>query len=280
MAKLTKEEIKLHEQALRLLEKDVLTWDDKAFVLDNWHEGANHMNSAAGAYFTPEIIAGGLALEASGRSFIDLCAGIGRLAYTVSRYRDPWGSAEKKPSFTCVEINPEYIEVGKKILPEARWIQADVLTLPDDIGYFDCAIANPPFGATVGKKNPSPRLQIGPFEYKVIDVASDLADYGVFIVPQGSSPFKFSGCRSYEENPSRAYDRFVESTGIVLDPNCGIDTTYEARWKGVSIVTEIVLADFEQARARRLPAVADDDEMFADSQTDEPVQGELFSVAA
>jgi hypothetical protein len=48
---------------------------------------------------------------------------------------------------TCVEINPRYFEVGRKLLPEARWINADVFdwrTL--DLGRYDVAIANPPFG--------------------------------------------------------------------------------------------------------------------------------------
>lgn len=167
MAKLTKEEIKLHEQALRLLEKDVLNWDEKHFVLDNWNEGATHMNSNAGAFFTPASIAGGLAIEASGRSFIDLCAGIGRLAFSVSGQRNPFQDDRRRPDFTCIEINKDYIEVGKKIIPEARWIHADVLELPSDIGHFDCAIGNPPFGKTVGSNSPSPRLKSGPFEYKV-----------------------------------------------------------------------------------------------------------------
>lgn len=286
MAKLTKEEIKLHEQALRLLEKDVLTFDDKHFVLDYWHEGATHINSKAGAFFTPHHVAGGVAIEAAGRTFVDLCAGIGRLAFSVHNHLNPFQREEKKLEFTCVEINPDYIEVGKKIMPNARWIQADVLDLPADIGHFDCAIGNPPFG-NINTKQASPRIKIGPFEYKVIDVASDLADYGVFIVPQGSSPFKMSGQRNFEENKTDGYQGFELKTGIVLDSNCGIDTTAgrddgEPTWRGVKIVTEIVIADFEKARERRIP-VADLEAKEIDSLivalAQEWEQGELFPVA-
>jgi len=281
MAKLTKEEIKLHEQALRLLEKDVLTWDEKHFVLDHWHEGATHINSASGAFFTPAIVAAGLAIEASGRSYIDLCAGIGRLAFTVLSQNDP-RDGRTKLDFTCIEINRDYIEVGKKIMPEARWIQADVFDLPSDIGHFDCAIGNPPFGRSVGSKQQSPRLKSGPFEYKVIDVASDLADFGVFIIPQGSAPFKISGCLSFEETSPNGYDRFVKDTNIVLDANCGIDTTVEAHWSGVNIITEIVLADFIKARACRLTAPLTEEAAptFDDVRACTLVQGKLFQEAA
>ena len=285
VAKLTKLEIKLHEQALRLLEKDVLTFDDKHFVLDNWHEGATHMNSAAGAFFTPRSVAGGVAIEAAGRTFIDLCAGIGRLAFTVQNHLNPFQRENLNLEFVCCEINADYIEVGKKIMPEARWLQVDVMDLPSDIGHFDCAIGNPPFG-NISTKQSSPRLKTGPFEYKVIDVASDLADYGVFIIPQGSAPFQFSGNRPFSYNETDSYKRFERETGIVLNPNCGIDTSVgdedEPTWRGVKIVTEIVVADFNEARERRNP-VADLDVEEEDNLilplTGELEQLELFPVA-
>lgn len=285
MAKLTKEEIKLHEQAVRLLEKDVLTFDDKLFVLDYWHEAANHINSKAGAYFTPESIAKGVAVEAHGtlyKRFVDLCAGIGRLAFTVQEYMEPFHKEVSELAFTCVEVNPDYVEIGKKIMPNARWICADVLDLPLDIGHFDLAIGNPPFGNLAGRKQPSPRMKNGPFEYKVIDVASDIADDGVFIIPQSSSPFQFSGRRSITYSRSRLYENFEQDTGIVLDANCGIDCTVEAHWRGVNIVVEIVLADFRIAREGRNPIVRTESQEspIVLSLAGEQVQGELFPMAA
>lgn len=38
--KLSKEKIKLHNQAEEYLKKDVLTFDEKLFVLENWNEAA------------------------------------------------------------------------------------------------------------------------------------------------------------------------------------------------------------------------------------------------
>ena len=81
MAKLTKPEMKAHNAALAVLKKAVLTEDDKLFVLANYHEGATHMNGLAGAFFTPEGLADDLEVEVHGRRVIDLCAGIGRLAF-------------------------------------------------------------------------------------------------------------------------------------------------------------------------------------------------------
>jgi hypothetical protein len=86
-----------------------------------------------------------------------------------------------------------------------------------------------------------------------IDVASDIARHGVFLIPQGFALFSYSGQRNFLETAPSKYVRFRELTGIELESNCGIDTSATlADWQGVSVMTEIVLADFtdvQQARA-------------------------------
>ncbi len=245
MAKLTKIEARNHAQACELLKKDQLTIDERIFVLDNWHEGANHVNSAAGAFFTPSGLAGDFALDVGGRRGIDLCAGIGGLAFWLVL-------RERVRELVCVEINPDYIEVGRKIVPEATWIQADVFDVRElGLGHFDCAVSNPPFGATPRRGGSAPRYTGSTFEYHVIDIARDMADTGTFIIPQGSAPFRFSGSRHYVERPSDAYLKFSKLTGIELEAGCGVDTDYYRNdWHGVSPATEVVLADFAAARAR------------------------------
>ena len=57
MSKLTKQQAALHAQACAYLEKDVLTLDERMFVLDHWQESANHINGVAGAFFTPQTLA-------------------------------------------------------------------------------------------------------------------------------------------------------------------------------------------------------------------------------
>jgi hypothetical protein len=51
---------------------------------------------------------------------MDLCASVGTLAYAVRRHHPFDQDADF--DITCVEANPDYITVGKKILPHARWI--------------------------------------------------------------------------------------------------------------------------------------------------------------
>lgn len=264
MAKLTKAQAKAHQQACDLIAKDVLTEDEKLFVLEHWQESAKHINTIAGAFFTPIGLARDLSVEVNpGSRIIDLCAGIGALAFFCSGI---W----KQSEMVCVELNPEYAAVGQKIVPEARWIVGSVFDLPADLGRFDFAIGNPPFGATP-RDAKAPRYTGKDFELHVIDVASGIADFGVFIVPQLTAGFKYSGSPAggwpetrkdgigsgFAENKSDTHARLLDQTGIILEPSCGIDTALYARdWHGVSVSTEVVTVDFIEARQRRQPAQA------------------------
>lgn len=259
MAKLTKAQAKAHQQAVSILQQERLSEDDKEFVYRNWNEGANHINGAAGAFFTPFDMAFDFAIDAGGGRIIDLCAGIGMLSYAIwqrSRFKD------SRPQITCVERNADYIEVGKKLLPEAEWIHADVLDVLDlDLGHFDSAISNPPFGNIKRNKN-APRYTGKDFEFHVIDIASHLADYGTFIVPQMSAGFNYSGRQSYERQKEGKAVKFQEQTGLHFDTGCGVDTAYFIdQWKGVSPMCEIVCIDFTDARpitAKVQPSAAND----------------------
>lgn len=245
MAKLTKPQAKAHQKACDLLKKDVLTEDDKFFVLENWQESATHINSSAGAFFTPFDLARDFAIETFPGRVIDLCAGIGMLSFAM-RCKHQWDKAPL--DLTCIEINPDYVAVGRKILPEARWIEASVFdVLYMDLGHFDLAISNPPFGRVSrpeGKR--APRYTGAEFEFHVIDIAAHLANYGAFILPQMSSGFRYSGSQEYRRDTTGKAVDFQNATGIYLGPNCGIDTAfYKDSWSGVSPICEIVCCDFE-----------------------------------
>ncbi len=247
MAKLTKAQAKAHAQACDILTKPVLTDDDKDFVLKNWNESANHVNGAAGAFFTPYDLAFDFTIDAIGQGgyggrVIDLCAGIGMLSYAV------WHRSHRRARITCIERNPDYLAVGKKILPDAEWILADVLNVPGmALDKFDVAISNPPFGAIKRDKN-APRYTGRDFEFHVIDVAAHVARSGAFIVPQMSAGFKFSGRGYYERQTNgKAFD-FQRLTGLHFEAGCGIDTNYYINdWKGVSPMCEILCVEFENA---------------------------------
>jgi len=237
MSALTKAQLKQHAIACELLEQDHLTFADREFVLENWRADANHNVRQAGAFFTPLGLAEAFADECNGaQTVIDLCAGIGALAYHRWRRDQP-------KRLVCVERNPAYVAVGKKVLPEAEWIQADVFALPD-LGHFDLAVSNPPFGKLTRNRN-GPRYRGNAFEFHVIDIASTLADQGVFLIPQPSASFQFSGERGWRTADHRAYERFQRETGITLSPGYGLDTsTWLSEWRGAKPNVESVRAEF------------------------------------
>lgn len=276
MAKLTKAQAKAHAQACDILTKPKLTEDDKDFVLNNWNEGATHVNGAAGAFFTPYDMAFDFAFDVGGPRVIDLCAGIGMLSYAV------WCRSvrnEDRPKITCIERNADYLAVGQKILPEAEWIHADVLDVLDmGLGKFDYAISNPPFGNIKRERN-SPRYTGKDFEFHVIDIAAHLADYGVFIVPQGSAGFNYSGRARYGRQTEGKAVKFQELTGLHFDGGVGVDTGYYLdQWKGVSPLCEIVCVDFTPIEPAMQPAVIAPAIIVANDNR--PPQLSLFGEAA
>lgn len=258
MAKLTKQQARLHRQACQLvdLERD-LSEDEKEFVLAHWQESSTSANSLEGAFFTPLCLARDLAHHVVGDRIIDLGAGIGHLSWGCRNHWDRRWCNQPPREFVCVEKNPTYLRVGRKVLSEATWICADILDLPYmDLGRFDCAMANPPFGRLPRARN-SPAYNGPRFEYHVIAVAAGLARRGAFLVPQTSAPFRYSGQPCYRDEPDAEYERFHRDTGITLEPSVGVDTTAsDGEWRGVSPRTEVVRCDFTELHRRAVPLPA------------------------
>ena len=267
MARISKDDAKMHRTASALVaQRRDLTGEERELVLEHWQESSSITNGLDGAFFTPEDLASDFRLEVGGERVLDLCAGIGALAYHVWMAGEMDRRHENRAprEIVCVEKNPAYVEVGRKILPEARWICGDVFDLPPDLGDFDTVIGNPPFGHAE-RTGDGPRYTGRRFEYHVIDAAASLARRGVFIIPQGSAPFEYSGARqrgwrarpySTQEQArtmapmSQSYERFVRETGIELDLGIGIDTGSAAdQWRGTTyrLLTEVVRSDFEES---------------------------------
>lgn len=245
--RLSRQKAELHKKACEILKKDVLSYDDKVFVLENWHEGAEHMNGTAGAFFTPQGLARDfqLAVYRHGR-VLDLCAGIGSLGFWLMESSK---RANTLNELVCVELNEKYIDVGRKILPEAKWVHGSALDfrLIKSLGHFDQVISNPPFGniKTGGHRTDWLSYTGSDFELKLIDIASRISDNGAFILPQLSTPFRYSGKNQMTEERSSKVVKFEKQTGLDFEFNCGIDTSvYVNDWKGVKPICEIVTFDF------------------------------------
>jgi hypothetical protein len=243
VSELTKAQAKLHEHACTFLAKDALTFDEREYVLEHWRADANQDVQRFGAFFTPPGLAETVAMECNGaESVIDLCAGIGALSYWRWRHDCP-------RRLVCVEANPVYVAVGRKVLPEAHWIQADVFSLLErtDLGQFDLAISNPPFGR-LSRSGSGPRYSGSLFELHVMDIAGRLADQGAFIIPPTSTPFQFShtdGVDYRRANDPKAYNQFFKETGIAIDLGVGVDTSeWRADWHGVKPFVESVRVDY------------------------------------
>ncbi|MEV6256860.1 methyltransferase [Nocardia sp. NPDC051929] len=259
MGRLTRAEATAHREALGLagLRRD-LDEEEKRFVLTHFQESASHGHPLGGAFFTPQDLADCMSLDVVGNRVIDLCAGIGALAFACRNLREQSNGLPAR-ELVCVEANPEFVAVGMKLVPEATWVCADVFGIGRQRWrLFDTAIANPPFGNHTRSGN-APGYRGPRFEYHVIALASHLARHGVFLVPQTSAPFHYSGGQGMLDGQGDAeYKRFSSSTGIALEPGCSVDTAFhDPYWHQRPVRTEIVLTEFSgTALARRRRARA------------------------
>lgn len=238
MARVTKKESQLRLKVMELVHSDrQLTEDDKEFIFNNYRgDGIG----ATGAFFTPEMLAWDFMLDAGcSDDCIELCAGIGRLSY--------YQFIRNKPShIACVELNPEYVLIGKRVLPQAEWITGDTLQYTPD-RFYRVAYGNPPFGKINTSGAYTGRYTGSEFEYKIIDRAREYSSYGVWIVPQGSAGFKYSGHTYYDRSiQSAKYIKFEKDTGLILHPGVGIDTSiHRDQWNGTKVTCESVLVDYQ-----------------------------------
>jgi len=247
MTRISSHHLKRHNESLRRLRKPSLTLSDKDYVIANYNEGVERVISTKGIFFTPPELAEAFCIEVTGNRIVDLCAGIGMLSYYYLHHGHHPKVAVNPIDLVCIERNPDFVKVGEKVLPEATWI-CDDITRPgflESLGLFDMAISNPPFGSISHTRGSSFNYSGNHFEYKTIELASRVARHGTFILPQGSTPFAYSGKRQFEEQTVSKYTQFKHQTKILIGPSSGIDTSvYQSQWKFTQVTTEIACCDF------------------------------------
>lgn len=231
--KLSKQVRKAHEQALSLLKsKRSLNFDEIEFIHQNLRPDATTDIGKGSAFFTPWDIVSDFLVETGNANkgperILDLCAGFGILSHR--KYLRERACGHPLPIVTCVEINPEYVAIGKELFPEAEWICADVLDVPDILSgqRFSQFFSNPPFGvissqAWGNRKAEKPAR----WEYAVAEIGMLLSDYGTMICQQGITFWKYSNCRSFTEVSNPVYDKWSEKSGLILNSNCGLDCSH------------------------------------------------------
>jgi SAM-dependent methyltransferase len=249
MAKISKRMLKLHQEALELVNQDKpLTFPEKEFVLANYKPYAEHNVTETNAFFTPIEFACALNIELPHPSqfdrkmrVLDLCAGMGILSFAFYHYNGLGYADQENIELVCIELEEEYVKVGKKILPEATWIQGSIMDSKtfEGLGEFDVFISNPPFMNLGGYKG----------TYTTARIGMSMSEYGVMIVPQCNCPFIASGNKPYEEVYNMDYNKFEDTELIRFSASC-LDTTAiydddgnDIKWENVKVKTEIVIVE-------------------------------------
>ena len=242
MARLSKADWALHDEAEALLSLGrPLTDGEVEKVLRQWNPSARHNVGAAGAFFTPMELARDLAhfvrLHDGGR-YIDLCAGIGRLTWPL-HLAHQWDSPREKArtSYTCVEINPHMVEVGRRLMPWAEWICGSAFDeqLITSLDPFDVGVSNPPFGRVRTRGDAKGWLRYrGSADLQACEVLARLCTQGALVImPQSSLPWGRDGRKQFSADYRAWSDRNrgwqLERTS--LDPSCyafeGTDVLYD-----------------------------------------------------
>lgn len=267
--KLTKLETKRHTLAVELLHSHEPGQHDRTYLPDPddhepnrwgeeptitateyiyryWHPGAEHNLGVSGAFFTPVPYAWSIAQsDGCDGATLEPTAGIGVVAWSVQRWSKP-------RRLVCIELNPAYCAVGRRLLPEAEWHCGDVFDILPRLGRFDSAVGNPPYGRVAGGH--------GVFHLELASLLTRHAQVGAtLLVPE--SFCSNEGTRN--GGPDREDEHY--RTFCERHPGWGISpTAFEAptQFRGCTLRTAIVnlwhepvVEESTQAPALELPPI-------------------------
>lgn len=239
--KLTKVETRDHEQIDTLLRQKALSLTEKELILDKFLPHSLDNSTKSGSFFTPRSISQEFSVfcDCDRDTVIDLAAGIGSLAHALV-------SCGRRPKkLVCVESNPDFVRIGKKVVPEAEWVLGDVFTRP----VFDAlrrrranwVISNPPYGLRL--KDRDWLTYNGASDLMAVETAVRLAPDSVFILPQGSVPWQDSGTAFHRERKDigGALKLFMDRNPRIVFGSTSMDmSVYAKDWQGGSSKVELV----------------------------------------
>jgi predicted RNA methylase len=250
MGKITRAASKLHDEAMAILNLSrSLSEEEQEKVFRQYNPMAEHNVGKGAIFFTPFDLARefSLAAECTG-TVIDLGAGIGALAKQMV-WRNRWSNIHRR--LVCVEISPVFVEIGKKLVPEAEWYCGDIFDVDfmQSLGEFDLAISNPPYGHIPSEKT---RLVTkGPAQWRAIEVALRLAWGGaVFIIPEQDLDYSIRE-QKYRENSNR--EKYLDKNfpGVYVMPSSFDAGVYQDQWTGAAPNVQIASIEPDDVKWQR-----------------------------
>lgn len=252
--KLTKAEIKIQKQVFELLKKDNLTNEEIDWIYENINAGYISDVTTHSFYQTPlNLSYDAVLMWPTHGVLIDMAAGFGILTH-CAKIRDGYNKDIKH--YVCIERNPVYIEIGKKLCPYADWIEGDIFnknvwdSIKQKYGRIDCIMSNPPFGK-VSKSDADKswlKYKGSDLEIAAIEVALVNCDkqYNCsFILPVGSLTFRKNMAGGYMEHVQcRKIDKLKKEMGVEFYMSwCSIDTDVYEGFKNTKIRVECCTID-------------------------------------
>lgn len=161
-----------------------------------WLPGAENDLGIGAIFFTPPSFAISIARAHSGVGrVLEPTAGIGVIANACHQFHR---SGNLLPKLTCIEQNAAFVEIGKRMVPEAEWHCGDVRDILPKLPRFDSAIGNPPFGR-VPTMNGEAQFEIASL------LTKHTKNGGILLLPENSHDRQ-----STDNDPSSKYISWAE----------------------------------------------------------------------
>jgi hypothetical protein len=249
MAKISHRQSDKHDKAMQLImgSDKPLTFEEREFCYTHFNPMATHDVGRNGIFFTPLDIAWEFSIYViGGKRYIDLCAGIGKLAWTTWQ-RGHIGGGGGIKEIVCLELVYDFVQAGQRLFPEGTWIHGDVFdqSLIQSLGFFDVAISNPPFSNISAKQESGWLSYQGAAHFMVAEIAMRIASSNEFIIPYGDMDYDFRD-RGRGKQSSKERKRFGKVwPEVTVNPEANDLDLMEADWQGANPSVAFVSFDHE-----------------------------------